>query len=101
MKKETFNYYNVVAVLNRKVIVVDTHDLVLFVKYNQFGDIEGLNFHYGTDVVDEQFQEPCPHVTELFKRVSSDNSPHKNKSEKKRMLLAVKLFTKAFIVGTI
>ena len=99
MKKETFRYYQVVA--KNKVMVIDSHDVVVFITYDQFGDIEGINFHYGVEVMDENFKTPCPHVTELFKRVSGDYSSHKDKSEKKRILLAIKLFTNAFIVGTL
>jgi hypothetical protein len=79
MKKETFRYYQVVA--KNKVMVIDSHDVV--------------------DVIDQEFKKPCPHVTEIFKRVSGDYSSHKDKSEKKRILLAIKLFTRAFIVGTL
>ena len=100
MEKEIFRYYQVVA--KNKVMVIDSHDVVVFITYNQFGDIEGINFHYGADdVLDQDFKKPCPHVTELFNRVSGEYSSHKNKSEKKRILLAVKLFTDAFIVGTL
>lgn len=99
MKKETFRYYQVVA--KNKVMVIDSHDVIVFITYNQFGDIEGINFHYGVEVMDENFKTPCPHVTEIFKRVSSEFSSHKDKSEKKRILLAIKLFTNAFIVGTL
>jgi len=99
MKKETFRYYQVVA--KNKVMVIDSHDVVVFITYNQVGEIEGLNFHYGTEKIEENFSKPCPHVTELFKRVSGEFSPHKDKSEEKRVLLAIKLFTNAFIVGTL
>jgi hypothetical protein len=99
MKKETFRYYQVVA--KSKVMVIDSHDVVVFITYNQVGEIEGLNFHYGTEKIEENFSKPCPHVTELFKRVSGEFSPHKDKSEEKRVLLAIKLFTNAFIVGTL
>jgi diaminopimelate decarboxylase len=82
-------------------MVIDSHDVVVFITYNQFGEIEGINFHYGSEVINQDFKKPCPHVTELFNRVSGEYSPHKNKSEKKRILFAVKLFTDAFIVGTL
>lgn len=97
--KETFRYYQVVA--KNKVMVIDSHDVVVFITYDQFGEIEGINFHYGVDVIDQEFKKPCPHVTEIFKRVSSEFSSHKDKSEKKRILKAIKLFTNAFIVGTL
>jgi hypothetical protein len=99
MKRETFRYYQVVSV--NRIIVIDSHDVVVFITYDKFGDFEGINFHFGTDTIEQDFKKPCPHVTEIFKRLSSDNSSHKNKSEKKRILLAVKLFTDAFIVGTL
>ena len=100
MKKETFRYYQVVA--TNKVMVIDSHHVVVFITYDQFGRIEGINFHYGVDVIDhENFKKPCPHVTEIFKRVSSEFSSHKDKSEDKRILKAIKLFTNAFIVGTL
>ena len=99
MKKETFRYYQVVD--KNKVMVIDSHDVIVFITYDQLGNIEGINFHYGVELIDENFITPCPHVTELFKRVSGEHSPHKDKSEKKRILLAIKLFTNAFIVGTL
>lgn len=103
MKKQTFNYYNAVVSLvkTKDIRVFHEHDIVAFVTYNCFGEIEGINFHFGTDTIEQDFQKPCPHVTEIFKRLSSDNSSHKNKSEDKRILLAIKLFTRAFIVGTL
>jgi hypothetical protein len=99
MKRETFRYYQVVA--TNKVMVIDSHDVVVFITYDQFGGIEGINFHYGTEKIEQSFVKPCPHVTEIFKRVSGEFSSHKDKSEKKRILLAIKLFTNAFIVGTL
>lgn len=103
MKKQTFSYYNAVVSLvkTNDIRVFQEHDIVAFVTYNQFGDIEGINFHYGVDVIDQDFKKPCPHVTEIFKRVSGDYSSHKDKSEDKRILKAIKLFTNAFIVGTL
>ena len=103
MKKQTFSYYNAVVSLvkTNDIRVFYSHDIVVFVTYNQLGDIEGINFHYGVDVIDQDFKKPCPHVTEIFKRLSSDNSSHKNKSEDKRILKAIKLFTNAFIVGAL
>ena len=56
MKRETFRYYQVVA--TNKVMVIDSHDVVVFITYNQFGDIEGINFHYGVEVMDENFKTP-------------------------------------------
>ena len=103
MKKETFNYYKVAVSLvkTNDIRVFKEHDIVAFVTYNQFGDIEGINFHYGDYEIDENFKTPCPHVTELFNRVSGEYSRHKDKSEDKRILKAINLFTNAFIVGAL
>lgn len=100
MKKQTFSYYVSLVKIN-DIRVFHEHDIVAFVTYNQFEDIEGINFHFGTYTIEQEFKNPCPHVTEIFKRLSSDNSSHKNKSEDKRILKAIKLFTNAFIVGTL
>lgn len=82
---------------NKESIVLNipmhNHDKRVFVTTDQTGLITGLNFHFGVDdttALDlEFFSIPCPHLTEIFKRLivsKSDLLQHsKNYINNKKM----------------
>jgi hypothetical protein len=59
-------------------IPMHDHDKRVFVTTDQTGLITGLNFHFGVDDTTAQdlqfFSVPCPHLTEIFKRLIVNKS---------------------------
>jgi hypothetical protein len=78
------------------VIVVDKeYDRFIFLFYKD-NNVVGINFHQGIDELLIGFNKPCPHITELFNRLSynTSNTVEQNIHE------AIELYTETFIFKT-
>ena len=73
------------------------YDRYLFLSYED-GQIIGLNFHQGLgDPLDYYFATPCPHLTEIYKRLTYHNDKYKTKEWDIRVNKAISIYTMAFV----
>jgi len=106
------------------IIPVMEHDIRLFLITDLSGKIIGLNFHYGLDDTTLQdvdyYSVPCPHLTEIFRRLAfnksdllcnSKNFVNNNKSKSvyyldnsnraellETIIQAINLYVRAFVI---
>lgn len=82
--------------LIKKVILQQDFDRYVFLTYDN-DEIVGLNFHQGINEIDYYFASPCPHLTEIYKRLTYGNQEYKNKSWEIRVNKAIANYIRAFI----
>ena len=62
-----------------KILEQTDYDRYLFLTFEN-DEIVGLNFHQGIgDPLDYYFATPCPHLTEIYRRLTYQNDKYKNK----------------------
>jgi hypothetical protein len=76
-----------------KVIEKNEYDMYVFISY-QNDQIVGLNFHFGIGNIDYNFSKPCPHLTEIYNKLSDQ----KSLTEEGRIDKAIDLYIDAFLV---
>lgn len=80
----------------KQIIEQQDFDRYLFLEYIN-DEIVGLNFHYGIgDPLDYYFANPCPHLTEIYKRLNNDDN-YKNQNWDIRVNKAIELYNEAYI----
>lgn len=80
-----------------KILEQADYDRYLFLTYDN-DEIIGLNFHQGIgDPLDYYFATPCPHLTEIYKRLTYHNDKYKNENWDIRVNKAISIYTMAFI----
>jgi hypothetical protein len=90
--------------MEKNIIIVDNkYDRYVFVFYKD-NEIVGLNFHQGLDEVLLTYNKPCPHVTEIYRRLGKkyivNNLP--TLTEEEKINKAIELYTDCFIfLGTV
>ena len=63
-----------------KILEQTDYDRYLFLTFEN-DEIVGLNFHQGIgDPLDYYFATPCPHLTEIYRRLTYQNDKYKNKN---------------------
>lgn len=90
--------------MEKNIIIVDKdYDRYVFVFYKD-DKVVGLNFHQGLSDIDMNFNKPCTHLTELYRRLGSKYVPSelRDLSEKEKINKAIDLYTESFIfLGTL
>jgi hypothetical protein len=83
--------------LIKKILEQPDYDRYLFLTFEN-DEIIGLNFHHGIgDPLDYYFATPCPHLTEIYRRLTYDNDKYKNENWDIRVNKAISIYTMAFI----
>jgi hypothetical protein len=81
----------------KQIIEQQDFDRYLFLEYSN-DEIIGLNFHHGIgDPLDYYFATPCPHLTEIYRRLTYHNDKYKNQNWDIRVNKAISIYTRAFI----
>ena len=86
------------------ILVQKEHDRYVFLFYKD-DKLVGLNFHQGLSEIMMEFNKPCPHITELYNRLTYDKyAPMELRglSEEEKIDKAIDLYTETFIfLGTL
>lgn len=78
-----------------KVIEQEYYDRYVFITYEN-DEIIGLNFHQGIGAIDYYFSKPCPHLTEIFKRLKN-NAEYSKQDQQVIINKAIDLYIDTFI----
>jgi hypothetical protein len=79
-----------------KVVKQVEYDRYVFISCK--GDeIVGLNFHQDITSVDYKFANPCPHLTEIFNRLTKCRFSSNNLTQEDSVSKAIDLYVDAFI----
>jgi hypothetical protein len=80
-----------------KVIKQSDFDRYVFITY--FNDeIVGLNFHQGLEKIDYYFIAPCPHLTEIYRRLTNFKFSGNNLTQQETISKAIQLYIDAFVI---
>lgn len=79
-----------------KVIKQEDYDRYVFLFYKN-NEIIGINFHQGIDKIEYDFAEPCPHLSEIFKRLTYHNDKYASTDWDVRVNKSIAIYIRAFI----
>ena len=80
-----------------KAIKQSDFDRYVFITYLN-DEILGLNFHQGVEEIDSDFFVPCPHLTEIYKRLIKHKSSDNDLTQDETISKAIRLYVDAFIL---
>ena len=79
-----------------KVIKQSDYDRIVFINYSN-DQVIGLNFHQDVTRIIYDFAPPCPHLTEIFNRLTKCKFSNNNLTIEESINKAISLYVTAFI----